>query len=87
MTEANAYVATRTITISAEQGTSMMVPSISPPTLQAADTPIDMNIMFLNRLLNNSAVIWGNASIDISNIMPTSLMVSTMHTATNTVMV
>lgn len=74
-------------TIIAEHGTSTTVPTKRPATLQTSDTATDSCIIGRKRRRNTSAVIIGNDSIDISNITPTSLMVKTIHTAVNTVIV
>ena len=76
-----------TITIIAEQGTSIMVPMKRPIRLHMRDMPTEANIMALNRRKNISAVIIGSDSMDISSMMPTRRIVSTMHTAISTVMV
>ena len=74
------------ITIIAAHGTLMVAEMNNPVTPHAIDIIIDNITIILNRGANISAIIWGNVSIDMSSIMPTRRMVSTMHTATNAVM-
>ncbi len=71
----------------AEQGTSATVAIISPPTPARMLTPAAAAMMVEYRRQNISAIITGSDSIDMSSITHTSLMVSTMPTATSTVMV
>ncbi len=81
------YTPTMIITILAEHGTSTIAPTISPEILHTRDITTEANIMLLNRRKYISAAIIGSESIDMSNITPTRRIVSTMHTATSTVMV
>lgn len=74
-------------TMIAEHGTSVAADRKIPAMLVAMDMAVDMSIMPKNRWFHVSAISTGTVSIDISNIMPTSLMVSTIHTATSMVMV
>lgn len=79
--------AARIITIIAEHGTSMAAPVISPAKQASRDMADESGISTLRRWENTSAVIIGRDIIDMSSMMPTSLMVNIMQTATNTVMV
>lgn len=75
------------MTMMAEQGASMIVVSNNPARQHAKEMIIDSNIIDLNLLQYISAIIWGSESKDMRSIKPTSLIVNTMQTATNTVIV
>lgn len=77
----------RSITITAEHGTSIAAARKRPATQHVTDTTTDATAIVLKRWKKVSATIWGSVSIDMSSIMPTRRMVSTMQTATITVIV
>jgi hypothetical protein len=74
-----------TTTINAEQGTSTTVANAKPPRQQATETSTERSIIEENLRAKVSAVSWGNDISDMSNIMPTKRMVSTIQSATSTV--
>ena len=76
----------RISTISAEQGTSITVERKRPPREATAENTADAMAIGVNLCQKTSAVIIGSDIIDISSMMPTRRMVSTIHTATSTVM-
>ena len=75
------------ITIIAAHGTFIIAEINKPATLHTTEIIIDNNTIILNRGANISAIIWGNVSIDIKSIIPTNLIVSTIHTATIAVII
>lgn len=75
------------ITIIAAHGTFIIAEINNPATPHTIDIIIDSTTIILNRGANISAIICGNVSIDINSIIPTSRMVSTIHTATMAVII
>ena len=73
-------------TITAEHGTSTAADINSPVTEAASDIKADTTATGTKRLHHTSAVIIGSDIIDISSIMPTRRIVSTIQSATSTVM-
>lgn len=82
---ANEYTTTKKITIVADAGTLMTYDKNKPPSEHAMLIITDKTIIVLNLLQYISAIIWGSVNKDISNITPISLMVSTIHSDTKTV--
>ena len=80
-------IAAKTATMRAEQGTFIATERKSPVSEPISEIATEASIMLLYLWKKFSAIICGRESIDISSIMPTSLIVKTIHSAIRTVIV